>query len=67
MKKFAVTMSYTFECTWEIKAKNEEEAIEYATKHCGCVWPDYHSSLGEDSVDTWEGDVHPEKTFISGA
>lgn len=58
-KTYKVKSKYTFEVTWEIPAKNKSQALEYAEKHCGCVNPNYHSSMGD--VD-WVGDVHPIKS-----
>ena len=44
-KTYKATRYYTFECTREIKANSQRQADEYANKHCGCISPDYHSSL----------------------
>lgn len=57
--EFEVEMSYTFKVTWKVRAKNTDEAMEKAAKHCGCVNPSYQSSLPCDDID-WEGSVHPD-------
>ena len=62
MKTYKVIRKYVFECTWEVKARSEEEAQDYADKHCGCVWPEYQSSLPDNSIN-WDGDVHPSQTL----
>lgn len=62
-KFYKVNAKYTFVVTWEIKADNRAQAVEFADNHCGCVGPNYHSSLSDEDVD-WNGDVHPSTKII---
>ncbi len=57
-KTYKVKSTYTFEVIWEIKTQDSLLAEEFAKKHCGCISPNYHSSLPDDMV-TWDWDVHP--------
>lgn len=64
-KTFIVETQFTFSGTFEVKAKNKQEAIELVEKHCGLVLGgNIHSSLPDEDID-WEFPVHPEKKVIS--
>jgi hypothetical protein len=65
MATYKIKMKYSFQCEWIIEAKNKQEAYEIADKHCGCVGPNYHTSISNDIVKDWVGDVHPNKSLIS--
>lgn len=62
MKKvYTVPMKFVFSGEFYIKADSQEQAEEYAQKHCGLViGGDIHSTLPDENVD-WNFDVHPEK------
>lgn len=54
-------MKFVFSGEFYIKANSQEEAEEFAQKHCGLVLGgDIHSSLPNEDVD-WDFDVHPDK------
>jgi hypothetical protein len=60
-KEFEVEVSYVFKGKFFIKAESQEEANEYAEKHCGLVLGgDIHSTLMDEDVN-WDFPVHPEK------
>lgn len=62
-KTYTVPAKFIFTGEFYIKADNQEQAEEYALKHCGLViGGDIHSSLPSDDVD-WKFDVHPEKVI----
>lgn len=54
-------MKFVFSGEFYIKANSQEEAEEFAQKHCRLVLGgDIHSSLPNEDVD-WDFDVHPDK------
>ena len=62
-KEFEVDVSFTFKGKFFIKAESQEQADEYAEKHCGLVLGgDIHSSLPDEDIN-WDFPVHPEKTI----
>ena len=64
MRVYTVKTKFNFTGTFFIKAKNKEEAYEYAEKHCGLVLGgNIHSTLPDDVVD-WNFPMHPEKEII---
>lgn len=62
-KTYTVKVQYTFICDRQIKADSQEQANEYAIRHCGCISPDYDSSLPSDDVNR-EASVHPDSENI---
>lgn len=60
-KVYPVQVTFSFTGTFKIKARSQEEANEFAEKHCGLVMGyNIHSSLPADDVD-WDFPVHPRK------
>lgn len=63
---YAVPTKFVFSGTFRIKAESQEQAEEYAEKHCGLViGGDIHSSLPDEMVN-WDFPVHPEKIIGHG-
>ena len=66
MKNFTVETRFTFNGTFEVNAKNKQEAIEMVEKHCGlCLGGDIHTSLPDEIIPNWDFKVHPDKKVIS--
>ncbi len=62
-KIYTVPAKFIFTGEFYIKADSQEQAEEYAYKHCGLViGGNIHSSLPSDDVD-WKFDAHPEKVI----
>jgi len=60
-KEFEVEVSFVFKGKFLIKAESQEQANEYAEKHCGLVLGrDIHSSLPDEDVN-WDFPTHPDK------
>ena len=60
-KEYTVPMTFVFKGEFYIKAKSQEQANEYAEKHCGLVLGgDIHSSLPDEDVN-WNFSCHPDK------
>lgn len=62
MGTYKVKVEYTFQCEWEIKAENKNDANRRVLDGSGCGNPKYESSLS-DIVD-WEGELKPSKIKI---
>jgi len=61
--KYTVPMNFVFSGDFYIEADSQQQAEEYAQKHCGLVLGgDVHSSLPDEDVD-WDFACHPEKVF----
>lgn len=61
--KYKVPLSFVFKGEFEITAGSQEQAEEYALKHCGLViGGNIHSSLPDEWVD-WDFPTHPEKVL----
>lgn len=62
--KYTVPMQFVFEGEFYIETENQEQANEYALKHCGLIMGgDIHSTLTDEDVN-WDFSVHPEKVLI---
>lgn len=60
-KFYDVPTRFVFDGTFHIKADSQEQAEEYAQKHCGLVLGgDIHSTLPDEDVN-WEFSIHPDK------
>lgn len=60
-KTYTVPVKFIFTGEFRIKADSQEQADEYAQKHCGLtLGGNIHSALPDEDVD-WEFGVHPEK------
>lgn len=65
-KPFKVKCSFTFTGTFDVNAKNKDQAREFVEKHCGLVLGgNIHSVLGDDQIPDWNFNVHPERKIHS--
>ena len=61
-RQYAVKTRFSFTGTFFIKARNKNEAKEFAEKHCGLVLGRHiHTTLPDEDVD-WDFPIHPDKT-----
>ena len=64
MKQYTVTVRFTFEGTFKVKATNRMEACKHVEEDCGLVLGgNIHSTLPDEEVN-WDFPIHPEKQLV---
>lgn len=66
MEKYEVRVRYAFEGTYQVVAKDRDEAERMVTEECGLVLGgNIHTPRGDNEVTGWNFDSHPDVQILS--